>query len=502
MLVGTGSDVGKSIIATALCRIFKQGGFNPAPFKAQNMALNSYATPDGFEIGRAQAVQAEACGLPCHTDMNPLLLKPNSEHTTQVVLNGKPIGNRSAYDYFRKEGREELRQAVNEAYDRLATKYDPIVMEGAGSVSEINLRDSDLVNMPMARHADADVILVADIDRGGVFASCYGSIMLQLPEDKKRIKGIIVNKFRGDIRLFEEGRKMLEDICGVPVLGVVPMFKDIVIEEEDSVELERKKKTPSGLRPSPQRGEPCGMCVVNIAVVLLRHISNFTDFGVLERDERVNLFYTSNTADIEKADIVILPGTKATLDDLYELRRNGVAQSIIRAHRNGATIIGICGGYQMLGQVVKDPDGIEGSIPQLPGLGLLDIETTMTADKTTTQVEFEFNGETCKGYEIHQGASLPCPLPHRERVTDDKLPKVVEKKEVGKENGSVIGTYIHGFLDNPSVINYILKDKAKEVAEPESIEDFKNRQYDLLAEHVRKHVDIGKLYEIMRLNKM
>ena len=212
MLAGTGSDVGKSIIATALCRIFLQDGYHPAPFKAQNMALNSYATPEGLEIGRAQAVQAEACGLPPHTDMNPLLLKPNSEHTTQVVLGGKPIGNRSAYDYFRKEGREELRQAVHEAFDRPAQCYNPIVMEGAGSISEINLRESDLVNMPMARHADANVILVADIDRGGVFASCYGSIMLQEPEDRKRIKGIIINKFRGDIRLFESGRKMLEDI--------------------------------------------------------------------------------------------------------------------------------------------------------------------------------------------------------------------------------------------------------------------------------------------------
>ncbi len=503
MLVGTGSDVGKSIIATALCRIFMQDGYNPAPFKAQNMALNSYATPDGFEIGRAQAVQAEACGLPCHTDMNPLLLKPNSEHTTQVVLNGKPIGNRSAYDYFRKEGREELRQAVCEAYDRLSAKYSPIVMEGAGSVSEINLRDSDLVNMPMARHADADVILVADIDRGGVFASCYGSIMLQLPEDKKRIKGIIVNKFRGDIRLFEEGKKMLEDICGVPVLGVVPMFKDIVIEEEDSVELERKNKAPHPPKGACHADD--GACEkeyqkVNVAVVLLRHISNFTDFDVLERDERVNLFYTSNTADIEKADIVILPGTKATLDDLYELRKNGVAQSIIRAHRNGATVIGICGGYQMLGQMVKDPDGIEGSLPQLPGLGLLNIETTMTSDKTTTQVEFDFNGEKCKGYEIHQGTSLPCPLPSRERVTDELLPQVVERMD-NDDSGKVLGTYIHGFLDNPSVINYIMKDKAKEVTETESIEDFKNRQYDLLADHVRKHVDIDKLYEIMNSKK-
>ena len=219
MLAGTGSDVGKSVLATALCRIFKQDGFTPAPFKAQNMALNSYATPDGLEIGRAQAVQAEAAGVACSADMNPLLLKPNSDLTTQVVLNGKPIGNRSAYEYFRKDGREELWKAVTEAFDRLDEKYNPVVMEGAGSIAEINLKDTDIVNMRMARHAEADVLLVGDIDRGGVFASVYGSIMLQDEEDRKRIKGIIVNKFRGDMRLFDNGRKMMEDICGVPVLG-------------------------------------------------------------------------------------------------------------------------------------------------------------------------------------------------------------------------------------------------------------------------------------------
>lgn len=486
MLAGTGSDVGKSIIATALCRIFLQDGYQPAPFKAQNMALNSYATPEGFEIGRAQAVQAEAAGLPCHTDMNPLLLKPNSEHTTQVVLNGKPIGNRSAYSYFRKEGREELRQAVHEAYDRLASRYNPIVMEGAGSISEINLRDSDLVNMPMARHADADVILVADIDRGGVFASAYGSIMLQTPEDRKRIKGIIVNKFRGDIRLFEEGKRMLEDICGVPVLGVVPMFRDIVIEEEDSVELEQKRR-------SALVGK------VNVAVVLLRHISNFTDFNVLERDERINLFYTNNIKDIESADIVILPGTKSTLDDLLELRRNGVAQAIIRAHKAGKKIVGICGGYQMLGQMVTDPDGVEGTIPQLPGLGILNLTTRMTADKTTRQVEFLFNGEKCRGYEIHQGVTIP--------INDDS--ECATSPSLGEGRGGLlpdvvvedncIGSYIHGILDNKPVIDYLLADYKTEekAAEQESIEAFKNRQYDLLANHVRQCIDMEKLYEII-----
>ena len=336
MFAGTGSDVGKSIIAAAFCRIFKQDGYQPAPFKAQNMALNSFATPEGLEIGRAQAVQAEAAGVPCHTDMNPLLLKPHSDHTSQVVLNGRPIGNRHAYDLFRKEGREELRREVCDAYDRLAARYNPVVLEGAGSISEINLRDTDLVNLPMAIHAGADVILVGDIDRGGIFASVYGSMMLLRPAERKRVKGILVNKFRGDMRLFESGIKMLEELCGIPVVGVVPYYKEIYIEEEDSVALATKSVRA-------EQGK------VNIAVILLRHLSNFTDFNVLERDPRVHLFYTNNVEELAKADIILLPGSKSTLDDLYELRRNGVVQAIIRAHREGATVMGICGGYQMMG---------------------------------------------------------------------------------------------------------------------------------------------------------
>ena len=392
MLAGTGSDVGKSVIATALCRIFKQDGYNPAPFKAQNMALNSYATPEGLEIGRAQAVQAEAAGVPCHTDMNPLLLKPSSDHTSQVVLNGKPMGNCGAYDYFRKdEGREVLRKEVCAAFDRLSKQFNPIVMEGAGSISEINLRDTDLVNMPMARHAGAKVILVADIDRGGVFASAYGSIALQTPEDRKLIKGIIVNKFRGDLRLFEEGVKILEDICKVPVLGVVPYFKDIHIEEEDSMEL-------AGKQHNAVSGK------VNVAVILLRHISNFTDFGMLERDPRLNLYYTNNVEEIGKADIIILPGTKSTIDDLYEIRRNGVAEAVLRDHKDGTTVLGICGGYQMIGLSVNDPDGVEGSTKRMPGLGLLPVDTVMENSKVTRQVTFRFrDNDGCAGYEIHMG---------------------------------------------------------------------------------------------------
>ena len=463
MFVGTGSDVGKSILAAAFCRIFRQDGYAPAPFKAQNMALNSYATPDGFEIGRAQAVQAEAAGIPCETDMNPLLLKPSSDHTSQVVLHGKPVGNQHAYDYWRRGVSDiDYRKEVCQAFNRLASRFNPIVMEGAGSISELNLRDTDLVNLPMARHAHADVLLVGDIDRGGVFASVYGSIALQTPEDRKLIKGIIINKFRGDMRLFDEGRQMLEDLCGVPVLGVVPYYKDIYIDEEDSVALEQKRRQLIAGK-------------LNVAVVLLRHISNYTDFGTLERHPRVNLFYTNNISDLEQADIIIVPGTKSTLDDLMELRRNGCAQAIVRAHRDGKMVIGICGGYQMLGISVDDPDGVEGSIASLPGLGLLPIHTTMSAEKTTRQVSFQFNGQSCQGYEIHQGVS--------------------DTEEAIMQTNHCIGTYIHGFLDNQSVIDYLLGTKQPVAAQ--DADSFKNEQYNKLAAHVRQYVDIQRIYDIL-----
>ena len=395
MLAGTGSDVGKSVVAAALCRIFLQDGYHPAPFKAQNMALNSYATPDGLEIGRAQAVQAEAADIPCSTDMNPLLLKPQSGHSSQVVLHGRPIGNRDAYDFWKSGVRsEDFRTEVCDAFDRLALRYNPIVMEGAGSIAEINLRDHDLVNMPMARHAQADVLLVGDIDRGGVFASVYGSIVLQTPEDRQRIKGIIINKFRGDMRLFDEGRRMLEDLCGVPVLGVIPYFSDIHIEEEDSVALAQKSF-------QSVQGK------VNIAVVMLQHLSNYTDFDAMEQDPRVHLFYTNNVDDLGKADVIILPGTKSTLSDLYELRRNGCAQAIVRAHRRGATVLGICGGFQMMGMEVLDPDHVEGSLERLPGLGLLPVSTTMSGEKRTRQTRFTLcadHAETTDGLRDSHGA--------------------------------------------------------------------------------------------------
>lgn len=490
----------ESIIAAAFCRIFKQDGYRPAPFKAQNMALNSYATPEGLEIGRAQAVQAEAAGIPCHTDMNPLLLKPQSDHTSQVVLNGRPIGNRNAYDYFRKEGREELRAEVCAAYDRLATRHNPVVLEGAGSISEINLRDTDLVNLPMALHAGADVILVGDIDRGGVFAAVYGSLMLLRPHERRCVKGILINKFRGDIRLFESGIKMLEELCGIPVIGVVPYYKDIYIEEEDSVALASKSVRA-------EQGK------VNVAVILLRHLSNFTDFNVLERDPRVHLFYTNNVDELAKADIILLPGSKSTLDDLYELRRNGVAAAIIRAHREGASVMGICGGYQMMGQEVLDPEHVEGEIERLPGLGLLPVSTRMTGEKVTRQIRFKVNGKQRRdsgnrhtedvfplsGYEIHMGETLPVegawasPLNLLEDGTSDGY----------FDDDTCMGTYVHGILDNPEFIDFLLHrfaGKLSATARTFDYPKFKEEQYDKLADHVRRHVNMPLVYKILTEN--
>ncbi len=481
MLAGTGSDVGKSLIATGLCRIFRQDGYNPAPFKAQNMALNSYATPDGLEIGRAQAVQAEAADISCSADMNPVLLKPSGEHTSQVVLEGRPVGNKSAYEYFRKEGKEELRSKAHRAYDRLAKRFNPIVLEGAGSISELNLRDGDIVNMSMATYADAKVILVADIDRGGVFASVYGSIMLQTEEDRRHIKGIIINKFRGDLRLFEDGKKLLEEICGIPVLGVVPMASHIHIDEEDSVSLAVKDR-------SAVRGK------VNVGVVLLKHISNFTDFNVLERHPEINLFYAETPSDIETADIVIVPGSKNTLSDLLDLRKRGMAKAICDARACGKTIIGICGGYQIMGEEVTDFLGVEGNLKVLPGLGLLPVRTEMRADKTTRQVEFKFMDDErlCKGYEIHIGRTL------------SEQPFIIlgdGTHEGCMVDGRCFGTYIHGLLDNAAVIDFLLQPFRKDNKREEfDFSVFRQQQYDLLADWLREYVDIPQLYKIMSQN--
>lgn len=483
MLGGTGSDVGKSLIATALCRIFLQDGYHPAPFKAQNMALNSFATPDGGEIGRAQAVQAEAAGLECMTDMNPILLKPSGDRMSQVVLNGKPIGNRDAYSYYHGNGRDMLRDEAHKAFDRLASCYNPIVMEGAGSIAELNLKKTDLVNISMARYADAAVILVGDIDRGGVFASLYGSIMLQTPEDRKLIRGIIINKFRGDMRLFESGRKMIEDICGVPVLGVLPYMNDINIEAEDSVSL-------SGMNSAARDG------AINVAVVKLPHISNFTDFDRLASCEGVNLYFTFMPEEIEKADIVILPGTKSTIADLTAVRNGGIEKAILNARRRGKTILGICGGYQMLGTEIHDPDNIEGGLNNINGLCLLPVTTTMARIKITERKKFHMVGcnKEMEGYEIHQG---------RTEIADGGVKPMIYYSEGGTDGCIVdehcMGTYMHGVLDHDDVINLLLV-PYRDNALPSIVTDYKTQkesQYNMLADKVRECLDMDKLYEIM-----
>ncbi len=497
MLAGTGSDVGKSVIATALCRIFHQDGYSPAPFKAQNMALNSYVTADGLEIGRAQAVQAEAAGIPCEADMNPILLKPQSDHTSQVVLLGKPIGNKNAYDYWRHEGKDELRKEVHAAFDRLSQRFNPIVMEGAGSIAELNLRDTDLVNMPMARYADARVILVADIDRGGVFASAYGSIMLQDEEDRNRIKGIIVNKFRGDMRLFEDGRRMLEDVCGVPVLGVIPFMKDIHIEEEDSQNLTLSSpRERENLDNIPSLGGGRGR--LTVLIIRLPYISNFTDFDALERDPRIELSYTDKADELKHADIIILPGTKSTLNDLRWLHQSGMAEAILRARREGKTILGICGGYQMMGQTIEDPNHVEGPVASMSGLGLLPIHTIMAQEKTTRQTTFKLridSSEVLKGYEIHMG---------RTNATEGEMQGLVQFED-GTTDGyfqdeHCMGTYIHGILDNRAFVDFLLRPFADRIGrhhETNDYQTYKQQQYDLLADRVRQYLDMDKLYSIL-----
>ena len=489
MFVGTCSDAGKSVINAAFCRIFKQDGYSPAPFKAQNMSLNSYSTIDGGEMGRAQVVQAEACCIEPHTDMNPVLLKPTSDKGSQVVLNGRPIGNMSAKDYFgMKLQKEELFKEAVAAFSRLESKYNPIVLEGAGSISEINLRDRDITNMRMAIKAGADTYLVADIDRGGVFGSVYGTIALLTEEERKRIKGVIINKFRGDISLFDEGRKIIEDLTGVPVVGVVPYFSNIKIEEEDSVVLERKMRTYSSGK-------------INVAIILLKRMSNFTDFDVLEMDPRFNPYYTNNPEDIEKADIILLPGSKNTLADLQHLRANGVADVIVKCFKNGKKVIGICGGYQMMGARLEDPDALEGNIPVIPGLGLLPQCTVIELEKITKQSNFSFlngkNPETksCKGYEIHMG---------RTTIIGDAPQKPVALLEDGRTDGYYLGpncwgSYMHGILDNTDVLNHLAEGFDKNpVNDNFDYATFKNEQYDKLADWVRQHVDMDYIYKSLK----
>ena len=496
MLQGTASNVGKSIITTGLCRIFKQDGYNVIPFKSQNMALNSFITKEGLEMGRAQVSQAEACGIDPIADMNPILLKPNGNNKSQVIVRGKVVGDMSSKEYH--EYKLQLTEVLGDIFEEFEEKYDVVVMEGAGSCAEINLMERDISNMGMAEIANAPVIIIGDIDRGGVFASLAGTMLLLPDEYKKRVKGVIINKFRGRKELLDSGIKMLEDIIKVPVLGVLP-YTDIKIEEEDSVTTRFKQKVNKG--------------DIHIEVVRTPHMSNFTDFNIFETQEDVSLRYVDFGESFGDPDIVIIPGTKSTIDDLMFLRKNGLENQIKELHRRGKLIIGICGGYQMLGKVLKDPYHVENDLEEVEGIGLLDVETTFELEKTTTQVKAildenlhgyleNLSGKEVSGYEIHMG--IRNKNSNNFVTVTEKLGQKVNY-QVGSVNKecNVFGTYLHGIFDDidftRTVLNNIRKMKNLEPIESnvKSFKEFKNQQYDKLADYLREHLDMEKIYEIM-----
>jgi adenosylcobyric acid synthase len=441
MIQGTGSGVGKSLIVSGLCRIFSNRGIAVAPFKAQNMALNSFITKEGGEIGRAQALQAEAARIDPSVDMNPVLLKATGEAGCQVIMNGRVHANMTAQKYY--SIKKEAWKAVTEAYERLSNKYDLIVIEGAGSPAEINLRHDEIVNMSMARYADAPVILVGDIDKGGVFASFYGTIGL-LDRDADYIKAFIVNKFRGDLAILNPGLTMIQEKTGRPVIGVIPYLGDLCLHEEDGIPLER-------LRSSKRMG--IGDAKIRIVVVQLRYIANFTDFDPFIFEPDVEVIYSLREADLKSADLIIIPGSKNTVEDLLFLRNNGIERSIKAAVEKGIPLIGICGGFQMLGKRILDPSGIESSYREVEGLGLLEIETTIEKTKITSQVEARLDSDsmpgmssedTLRGYEIHMGRSSGDICLFKLRGLSDDAEPIID----GSLKGNVWGTYIHGIFDN------------------------------------------------------
>ena len=414
MIQGTMSNAGKSLLCAGLCRIFRQDGYRVAPFKSQNMALNSFITADGGEMGRAQVVQAEAAGIEPDVRMNPILLKPTTDVGSQVIVNGVVQGNMRAMEYYRRK--REFVPAVLEAYDSLAAENDIIVIEGAGSPAEINLKQEDIVNMGLAKLVDAPVLLVGDIDRGGVFAQLYGTVALLEPEEKARIKGTIVNKFRGDRKILEPGLETLEQLCGVPVAGVIP-YVHVDIDDEDSLSTRFTRDT--------------GRKDIDLAVIRLPRISNFTDFAPFERFENVSVRYVEKISDLHDPDMIMLPGTKSTIADLKWLRESGLEAAILKAASAGTPIFGICGGYQMLGRSVSDPEQVEAAgISEISGMNLLDMDTLFRGEKVQTQTEGIFenipglfsclNGLAYQGYEIHMGRSME----RRSAVTcKGRLPK-------------------------------------------------------------------------------
>ncbi|WP_447968436.1 cobyric acid synthase [Nitrospira sp. M1] len=492
-VLGTGSDVGKSLVTAGLCRLIYRCGLKVAPFKAQNMSLNSFVTLEGGEMGRAQVLQAEACGLPPHVDMNPVLLKPQTDQRSQVIVQGKVWNTQEAQEYFGNKA--ALFDIVKTSYERLAQDYEVIVIEGAGSAAEMNLRDRDIVNWPVVEMADASVVLVADIDRGGVFAQVIGTLDLLVPNERERVIGIIINKFRGDATLFEDGVTMIEERTGVPVLGVLPYLRHLELDQEDSVEVDRFRTT-SFLATT-----------INVAVLLLPHMSNFTDFNHLSAESDVALRYVRSPKELDGADVVILPGSKTTITDLEYLKNEGFMQALTRQLDHGVEIVGICGGFQMLGRQITDPQGVEGG-GVIEGLGLLEMITTLTAEKKTVQVKAHpllydsFFGHVVEGYEIHMGETTgndlhPCfqIMSDTERVFDGAC----------REDRKVWGTYIHGVFDQPVFrrmwLNRIRERKGLsvvDVLESEAVSQRLSDALDRWADHVEKHINLEPLTSCLR----
>ena len=440
MVLGTASDVGKSVIAAALCRLLHRRGFRVAPFKAQNMSLNSFVTIDGGEMGRAQVVQAHACGLQPHVDMNPILLKPEADNCSQVIVQGKVWGKHDAKNYFAHH--DELLPFVEASYARLASAYDVIVIEGAGSAAEVNLRDKDLVNWPVAHLADAQVFLVADIDRGGVFAQVIGTLDLLQPEERRRVKGIVINKFRGDAALFADGVSFIEGRTKIPVLGVVPFMRSLDLDQEDSVPLDRRRKVDFASDH------------VNIAVVLLPHMSNFTDFTALAAEPDVNLRYAAAPAELAGADAVIIPGSKSTAADLDYLHEKHFRAAIAFHVESGGELIGLCGGLQMLGREIRDPFHVESGGTRT-GFAFLDIDTELTEHKTTVQVEATplwLDAGDVQGYEIHMGRTTLGAVAPSFRIFSESENQLAAPRLDGAINRErlIWGTYIHGVFDRPA----------------------------------------------------
>ena len=485
MVLGTASGVGKSTVATALCRYYKNKGFKVAPFKALNISLNSYVTEDGLEMGRAQVVQAEACELKPMAYMNPVLLKPSGNNKTQVIVNGKVHSMMDSYKY--KELNKELKKIVKETFEIFSKDYDVMILEGSGSCAEINLRETDIANMSMAKASDSDVILVADIDRGGVFASVVGTLMLLEESERKRVKGVIINKFRGNVDYFKDAMRQLEEIINIPVLGVLPYFK-LDIEDEDSVtERIRNNKIED----------------LDIVVIRLPHMSNFTDFNSLEILEGVSVRYVENINDINDPDLVIIPGTKNTINDLKVIKQNGIFNKIIELKNKGTMILGICGGYQMLGENIIDSEGVEGEITAEKGFGFLSVDTIFNKEKITKQTTgyiknicnslSECVGITISGYEIHNGVSN----------VKEKSEVFIENKNgdiLGLFKKNVFGTYLHGIFDEGiflrTFINSLGVNKGINIIDKELIDykKYKLNQYDELAKLFEENINLNRIF--------